>query len=169
MQVHQGWSIAQACRTIWSPMNFSYPGCSVYRIFLARMLEWVAFPSPRDLPNSGIKAASLALADWFFTTSTTLEAHNKYTFDTYIQMVLNFQWFNLWFLTLGWCKSSVHSALTVLWILTFSWGCDFRTILSSDCGWQQRAMTGGSRVIVRVNTPNNRSVPTQTFCFSLSQ
>ena len=33
----------------------------------ARILEWVAFPSPRDLPNPGIKPMSPALAGRFFT------------------------------------------------------------------------------------------------------
>ena len=42
----------------------------------ARILEWVAFPFPGDLPNPGMEPASLmspALADGFFTTSTTTE------------------------------------------------------------------------------------------------
>ena len=33
---------------------------SVHGIFQARILEWVAFPSPRDLPNPGIKPGSPA-------------------------------------------------------------------------------------------------------------
>ena len=40
------------------------------------MLEWVAVPSPGDLPDPGIKPTSLmapALAGGFFTTSTTRE------------------------------------------------------------------------------------------------
>ena len=42
-----------------------------------RMLEWVAMPSPGDLPDLSIEPASLttpALAGGFFTTSATLEA-----------------------------------------------------------------------------------------------
>ena len=31
------------------------PGCSVHRIFQARILEWVAISSPGDLPNPGIE------------------------------------------------------------------------------------------------------------------
>ena len=41
------------------------------------MLEWVAFPSPRDHTNPRIEPTSLAshaLAGGFFTTSTTREA-----------------------------------------------------------------------------------------------
>ena len=45
---------------------------------LSRQAYWsrVAFPSPEDLPNSGIKPVSLmspALAGRFFTTSATWE------------------------------------------------------------------------------------------------
>ena len=43
----------------------------------ARKLEWVAFPSPGDLPDLGIEPASLmspALAGSFFTPSATWEA-----------------------------------------------------------------------------------------------
>ena len=39
------------------------------------------FPSPGDLPDSGIELVSLAspaLADWFFTTSTAWEAHTRH-------------------------------------------------------------------------------------------
>ena len=42
-------------------------------ILQARILEWVAMPSSRDLPNPGIEPASLmspALVGRFFTIST---------------------------------------------------------------------------------------------------
>ena len=45
-------------------------------ILQARILEWVAIPSSRDLPNPGFKPVSLmspALAGEFFTTSATWE------------------------------------------------------------------------------------------------
>ena len=46
-------------------------------ILQARMLEWVALPSSRDLPDPGIEPKSLtspALAGGFFTTSAVWEA-----------------------------------------------------------------------------------------------
>ena len=46
-------------------------------VFQARILEWVAMPSSRDLPNPWIESMSLtspALAGGFFTTSATWEA-----------------------------------------------------------------------------------------------
>ena len=50
------------------PMDFSPPGSYVHGILQARILEWVAFPSPEDFPNAGIKPVSLASASEFVTT-----------------------------------------------------------------------------------------------------
>ena len=46
---------AQSRPTLCNPMDCSPPGSSVHRILQARILEWVAIPSPGDLPNPGIK------------------------------------------------------------------------------------------------------------------
>ena len=46
-------------------------GSSVHEIVQARILEWVPFPSPGDLPNPGIKPRSLALQADFFTVWDT--------------------------------------------------------------------------------------------------
>ena len=48
--------VAQSCPTLCDPMD-----STVHGILQARMLEWVAFPSPGDLPNSGIELRSPAL------------------------------------------------------------------------------------------------------------
>ena len=71
----------QSCLTLCDPMNCSLRGSSVHGILQARMLEWVAMPSSRVLPNSGIRPTSLAspaLAGGFFTTNATWEAHMFY-------------------------------------------------------------------------------------------
>ena len=50
---------------------------TVHGILQARILEWVAVPSPGDLPNPGIQPKSLmspALAGGFFPTSIAWEA-----------------------------------------------------------------------------------------------
>ena len=63
----------QSCPPLWDPMQ----GSTAHGISQARTLEWVAMPSPGDLPDPGIKPASLtssALAGGFFTTSATWEA-----------------------------------------------------------------------------------------------
>ena len=64
-------------------MDHSPPGSSVQGILSARILEWVAVPSSRDLPSPEIKAMSLmtpALADGFFISSTTWEAPALYKY-----------------------------------------------------------------------------------------
>ena len=42
-------------------MDCSSPGSSVHGILQARILEWVAIPFCRDLPNQGIRLGSSAL------------------------------------------------------------------------------------------------------------
>jgi len=67
----------QSFPTLCDPVDSSLPGSSVHGILQARILEWVACPPPGDLPDPGIKPASLmspALAGGLFTTSTTWEA-----------------------------------------------------------------------------------------------
>ena len=51
-------------------MDCSLPGLFVHGISQARILEWVPFPSPRDLPNPEIEPASPTLAGGFFTTES---------------------------------------------------------------------------------------------------
>ena len=51
-------------------MVCSPPGSSVHGISQTRTLEWLAFPSPEDLPDPGIEAESPALGGGFFTTES---------------------------------------------------------------------------------------------------
>ena len=46
----------QPCPTFCNTMDYT-----VHGILLTRILEWVAFPSPRDLPSPGIESRSPAL------------------------------------------------------------------------------------------------------------
>ena len=48
--------VAHMCLTLCDPMDYT-----VHGILQARMLEWVAFPFSRDLPNPGIKPRSPTL------------------------------------------------------------------------------------------------------------
>ena len=51
----------QPCLTLRDPMDLSLPG-SVHWAFLAKILEWVAMPSPpQDLLNPGTELMSPAL------------------------------------------------------------------------------------------------------------
>ena len=66
----------QSCRTLWNPRGCSPPGSTVLGILQARILEWVALPSSRDLRGPGIEPQSLrspAVAGGFFTTSAIWE------------------------------------------------------------------------------------------------
>ena len=54
-------SVPQLCLTLWDPMDCSPPDSSVHVIVPTGILEWVPFPSPRDLPNPGTKTSSPAL------------------------------------------------------------------------------------------------------------
>ena len=51
----------QSCLTLWDPMDCSPSGSSVHGILQARILEWIAIPFSRDLPNPGIKLGFPAL------------------------------------------------------------------------------------------------------------
>ena len=63
--------------TLCDPMDCGPPVSSINGILQARILEWVALLSSRDLPYPGIEPTSLmssALAGGFFTTRATWEA-----------------------------------------------------------------------------------------------
>ena len=54
--------VAQLFPILCSPMEWSSPhrpGSSIHEILQARILKWVAFPSPGDLPDPGIELGSL--------------------------------------------------------------------------------------------------------------
>ena len=79
---HKGWTIvgalyltfccycsdAKLCSALCEPMDCSLPGSSIYGISQARILEWMPFPSPGDIPNPGMEPTSPELAGGFFTT-----------------------------------------------------------------------------------------------------
>ena len=53
--------VTQSCLTLCNPTDCSPPCSSVYGILQARILEWVAVPFSRDLPDPGIEPRSPAL------------------------------------------------------------------------------------------------------------
>ena len=57
--------------------NCGLPGPFVHRIFQAKILGELPFPTPGYLPDRGIKPPSPALAGGFFTTSMTWKAKQK--------------------------------------------------------------------------------------------
>ena len=53
--------VTQSCPPLCNTMDCSLPCFSVHEIFQARVPEWVAIPSPGDLPNPGTEPVSPAL------------------------------------------------------------------------------------------------------------
>ena len=63
----------QSGLTLCHPVDCSPPGSSVREIFQARVLEWVAISSSRDLPDPGVKLMSPVLTHGFFITEPTVK------------------------------------------------------------------------------------------------
>ena len=61
-------SITSSCLTL--PMDCNPPGPSIHGISQVRVLEWLPFPSPGNLPDPGIEPVSPALAGRFCTTES---------------------------------------------------------------------------------------------------
>ena len=57
--VHRHMLSHSVTRTLCDPMDCSLLGSSVHGILQARVLEWVAIPSSRGLPDPGIQPVSL--------------------------------------------------------------------------------------------------------------
>ena len=53
--------VARLCPTLCNPTDCSPLGSSVQGILQTRILEWLPFPPPGDLPDPGIKPTSPAL------------------------------------------------------------------------------------------------------------
>ena len=65
--------VTQSCPTLCYSMGCSLPGSSAHGILQAKILEWVAIPFSRDLPNPGIEPGSLNMAGSFVTIWATRE------------------------------------------------------------------------------------------------
>ena len=53
--------VAQSCPALYKSVDGRLPGSSVYMILQARILEWVEFHSPEDLPITGTEPRSPSL------------------------------------------------------------------------------------------------------------
>ena len=56
--------LSQLCLTLCDPIDCSPRGSSVHDIFQARILEWVPFPTPWDLPDPGWNPCLLHFLHW---------------------------------------------------------------------------------------------------------
>ena len=62
--------VAQSCLTPCNPIDYSPQSTSVHGILQARILKWVPFPSPGDLPDPGIEPGSPALIQILYIWAT---------------------------------------------------------------------------------------------------
>ena len=62
--------VGQSCLTPCNPMDYSPQSTSVHGILQARILKWVPFPSPGDLPDPGIEPGSPALIQILYIWAT---------------------------------------------------------------------------------------------------
>ena len=71
--------VTQSCPTLWNPMDCSPPGSSVYGIFQARVLEWIAISFSRgsSWPRDRIQVSCIAGRG--FTIWGTREAPGKHS------------------------------------------------------------------------------------------
>ena len=60
--------VAKSCTTLCDPVNCSLPGSSVHGFPRQEYWSGLPFPSPEDLPDSGIKPLSPALQVDSYTT-----------------------------------------------------------------------------------------------------
>ena len=73
----------QLCLTLCNPLDCNPPGSSVSGILQARILEWVAIP-PGNLPDPGIKLASLCLLHWKMSSLPLASAGKPITVQDYV-------------------------------------------------------------------------------------
>ena len=106
-------------------MDYSPPGFSVHGIFQARILEWVAISSSRDLPDPGIESTSPvspALAGRFFTTESWGKPGMLYSLLV-ICPILPLQWENGEYILIGSKSTQVTRGLSPS---LSSWNSDWR-------------------------------------------
>ena len=66
-----------------NPLDCSPPGSSVHGILQARILEWVAFPSPGDLPDPGIEPGLLLCRQILYRVSLQGSSSKSQSFKIY--------------------------------------------------------------------------------------
>ena len=77
------WSLS-CVQPFWNPMHCSPPGSSVHAISQARILEWLSFHSPGDVPDPAIKTSVSCIGGFF---STKLPGKSNYKVSTIIKYI----------------------------------------------------------------------------------
>ena len=79
--IHIWWWFSHKVVSLFDPMDCSPSGSSVHGILQARILEWVPFSSPGDLPDPEIEPkspAASAFARGFFITELPGKPHRLF-------------------------------------------------------------------------------------------
>ena len=81
MKVKSESEATQSCLTLHDPMDCSLPGFSIHGIFQARILEWVAIPSPMHESEKWKChfAMQLKLTQYYKSTILQYSLHNEKT------------------------------------------------------------------------------------------
>ena len=93
---------AQLCLTLCDPMDCSLLGSFVHGIFQARILEWLPFPPPGDLPDPE-SSVFPTLAGGFFTTEPPGKLYYCDSFSNHLDVLYKYK-----FLRLQWVLDVVN-------------------------------------------------------------
>ena len=81
--------VAQLCRTLWNPMDYSLPGSSVHGILQARILEGIAIPFSKGSSWFRARTQVSYMVGRFFTIWATRETQLAYC-------LVSKSWHTLW-------------------------------------------------------------------------
>ena len=113
---------AQVCPILCDFMDCSLPGSSVHEISWARILEWVAISSSRDLPNPGIELSLLNYSQILYALS---HQGSRFVIDGlyYVEVCTLYAHFLKHFI-INWCwilsKAYSASIEMIIWLLFFN-------------------------------------------------
>ena len=121
--------VAQLYPTLCDPMDSSLPDFSVYGIFQARILEWVAYPFSRVSSWTRDRTQVSYIAGGCFTIWATREAHIYINICIYITLIL-------------WLRANFWSPIKIVLSLVYvaftvdhtPWYCHHH-FLSKPSGW----------------------------------
>ena len=88
--------VAQSCRTLCDPMDWSLSGSSIHGILQARILEWVAVSFSRGYSWPRDRTQLSHIAGTHFNLWATREAHWTYSSLQFLKFCLSTYTSNLW-------------------------------------------------------------------------